>query len=54
MTQEQLRDEGTFRASAAALKFMLEQDWLDEKEYRLAVKHLLRAYRPVVGSLWCK
>lgn len=54
MTQEQLQNEGGFRASAAVLQFMLDQGWLDEKEYMRAVKHLLRAYRPVVGSLWCK
>ena len=54
LTQEQLQNESGFRASAAVLQFMLDQDWLDEKEYKYAVKHLLLAYRPLVGSLWCK
>jgi len=54
LTQEQLRDEGHYRASAAVLKFMSDQGWLSEKEHQVALRKLLRAYRPAVGSLWCK
>lgn len=51
MTREQLRDEGSFRASAVILKFMLRQGWLTEKEFRGAGKDLIRRYHPVIGSL---
>ena len=51
MTQEQLRDEGSFRASVAILKFMLKQGWLNEKEFRRAGRELLSRYQPVIGSL---
>lgn len=54
MTQEQLHSEGSFRTSVSILKYMLEQGWLDEKEYKFAIKKLLREYRPVIGSLWCR
>jgi len=51
MTREQLQDEGSFRASTAILEFMLNQGWLNEKEFRRAGRELLCKYQPVIGSL---